>query len=72
MLECLEQEGPAASGGTQIFQSVSLGELPSAVWREKAARMSAWRTGYRSVFLILPVPTAGGRIGQLEIAERGF
>ena len=46
MLECFEQEGPATSGGTRTFQSVSPAELHSAVWR----------TGQRPVFLILPMP----------------
>ena len=38
MLECFEQEGPATSGGTQTFQSVSPAELHSAVQRKKSGQ----------------------------------
>jgi len=56
MLECFEQEGPATSGGTQTFQSVSPAELHSAVWREKSGQNVRLAHRPEPVFLILPMP----------------
>src|SRR5438128_6595903 len=48
---------PFLACGTQTFQSVRPAELHSAAKRQKADRMSAWRTGRRPVLLVLAVPS---------------